>query len=442
MPRLCSTARDGRARPAHRGRRDHADRPRAERARATRSSCAPRAAPSRTPGGPASCPRSPSTPRSGATLLRVRDRLSGRFDDAPADSELSLAQVAAWDTYSVGRLARLGYPVHQPRWIYNFRNRHGFTDRADECVRPHLVGRRPVVGGALGAVRRVPRPRLRLSDPPCTARDRAAGRAAVNGVELDRAGGRRPRQRRRSSSPTASPRRRGPGATSFRCSPTPATTSSPPTSAATADRPDPIASRTYGIESLCGDLLGLLDETGHEQAVFVGHDWGALDRVGPRPPAPRAGPGGGRRQRAVHLLARPAHRVPRGCSWATASSTSSTSSRSARPSASSRPTRERRWPRCCGVGRARASTLRPRFAPAEGTGFLTRRRRAAAVAMALADRGRPRPVRRRVRAVRLLRSDQLLPQPRRQLRPARRPSGVAPHHAELPHLGRQGPRSS
>jgi pimeloyl-ACP methyl ester carboxylesterase len=32
----------------------------------------------------------------------------------------------------------------------------------------------------------------------------------------------------------------------------------------------------YGIRQLCGDLLGLLDETGQEQAVFVGHDWGAL----------------------------------------------------------------------------------------------------------------------------------------------------------------------
>jgi pimeloyl-ACP methyl ester carboxylesterase len=32
----------------------------------------------------------------------------------------------------------------------------------------------------------------------------------------------------------------------------------------------------YGIESLTGDLLGLLDTTGQEQAVFVGHDWGAL----------------------------------------------------------------------------------------------------------------------------------------------------------------------
>jgi epoxide hydrolase A/B len=32
----------------------------------------------------------------------------------------------------------------------------------------------------------------------------------------------------------------------------------------------------YGIEDLCGDLIGLLDETGQEQGVFVGHDWGAL----------------------------------------------------------------------------------------------------------------------------------------------------------------------
>jgi len=32
----------------------------------------------------------------------------------------------------------------------------------------------------------------------------------------------------------------------------------------------------YGIESLCGDLLGLLDDAGHDDAVFVGHDWGAL----------------------------------------------------------------------------------------------------------------------------------------------------------------------
>ncbi len=32
----------------------------------------------------------------------------------------------------------------------------------------------------------------------------------------------------------------------------------------------------YGIEQLTGDLIGLLDATGHDDAVFVGHDWGAL----------------------------------------------------------------------------------------------------------------------------------------------------------------------
>jgi len=32
----------------------------------------------------------------------------------------------------------------------------------------------------------------------------------------------------------------------------------------------------YGIEHLTDDLVALLDETGHDQGVFVGHDWGAL----------------------------------------------------------------------------------------------------------------------------------------------------------------------
>jgi pimeloyl-ACP methyl ester carboxylesterase len=32
----------------------------------------------------------------------------------------------------------------------------------------------------------------------------------------------------------------------------------------------------YDIEHLTGDLLGLLDDTGEERAVFVGHDWGAI----------------------------------------------------------------------------------------------------------------------------------------------------------------------
>jgi hypothetical protein len=67
----------------------------------------------------------------GRLLLRVRDRLGNGFDDAPPDDHLSLAQRAAWETYSIGRLERLGIPVNQQRWRYNFRNRHGFTDAAD-----------------------------------------------------------------------------------------------------------------------------------------------------------------------------------------------------------------------------------------------------------------------------------------------------------------------
>jgi hypothetical protein len=65
-------------------------------------------------------------------LYRIRDRREPGFASAPPDSELTLAQVAAWDTYSIGRLGRLGYSVHEPRWLYNFRNRHGFSDASDE----------------------------------------------------------------------------------------------------------------------------------------------------------------------------------------------------------------------------------------------------------------------------------------------------------------------
>ncbi|MEO7398725.1 MAG: hypothetical protein ABIW84_09195 [Ilumatobacteraceae bacterium] len=67
----------------------------------------------------------------GRVLLRARDRLTGGFAEAPADDDLSLAQIAAWETYSVGRLERLGVPVNRQRWLYNFRNRHSFTDAGD-----------------------------------------------------------------------------------------------------------------------------------------------------------------------------------------------------------------------------------------------------------------------------------------------------------------------
>ena len=39
--------------------------------------------------------------------------------------------MSAWETYCVGRLERLGIPVNKQRWLYNFRNRHAFTDHSD-----------------------------------------------------------------------------------------------------------------------------------------------------------------------------------------------------------------------------------------------------------------------------------------------------------------------
>jgi hypothetical protein len=67
----------------------------------------------------------------GRVLLRANDRLNGGFGEAPPDDKLSLPQIAAWETYSIGRLERLGVPVNRQRWLYNFRNRHGFTDAGD-----------------------------------------------------------------------------------------------------------------------------------------------------------------------------------------------------------------------------------------------------------------------------------------------------------------------
>ena len=67
----------------------------------------------------------------GRILHRVRDRLDPAFGEAPPDAELTLQQSTAWDAYSVGRMARLGYEVQKQRRLYHFRNRHGFTDVAD-----------------------------------------------------------------------------------------------------------------------------------------------------------------------------------------------------------------------------------------------------------------------------------------------------------------------
>ncbi|HEY7042182.1 MAG TPA: hypothetical protein VH419_00795 [Nocardioidaceae bacterium] len=71
----------------------------------------------------------------GRLLFRVRDRRSDGFGDPPPDEELTMPQSVAWDVYCIGRLVRLGFRHYdnRQRRLYHFRNRHGFTDAADEA---------------------------------------------------------------------------------------------------------------------------------------------------------------------------------------------------------------------------------------------------------------------------------------------------------------------
>jgi hypothetical protein len=65
-------------------------------------------------------------------LFQAMDRVSGTFDAAPADRALSNAQRSAWNVFAVGRAGRAGFAVQQQRMRYAFRNRHAFSDVADE----------------------------------------------------------------------------------------------------------------------------------------------------------------------------------------------------------------------------------------------------------------------------------------------------------------------
>jgi hypothetical protein len=67
----------------------------------------------------------------GRLLFEVRDRRDPAFGDPPPDADLTLPQSMAWQVYCVGRLGRLGHRVQRQRRLYQFRNRHGFTDAAD-----------------------------------------------------------------------------------------------------------------------------------------------------------------------------------------------------------------------------------------------------------------------------------------------------------------------
>jgi hypothetical protein len=67
----------------------------------------------------------------GRLLFRLRDRLDPAFGNPPEDEELLLPVSSAWDVYAVGRLDRRGYSGQRGRRHYQFRVRHGFSDRGD-----------------------------------------------------------------------------------------------------------------------------------------------------------------------------------------------------------------------------------------------------------------------------------------------------------------------
>lgn len=69
----------------------------------------------------------------GRLLLEASDRLDPAFGAPPLDEPLDPALANAWQIYCAGRLDQLGYRHfdQRQRRLYHFRNRHGFTDRAD-----------------------------------------------------------------------------------------------------------------------------------------------------------------------------------------------------------------------------------------------------------------------------------------------------------------------
>lgn len=69
----------------------------------------------------------------GRLLFQARDRLDPAFGHVPPADSLSLALANAWDVSATGRLVAHGYRSQRQRWLYAFRNRHGFTDAADDA---------------------------------------------------------------------------------------------------------------------------------------------------------------------------------------------------------------------------------------------------------------------------------------------------------------------
>ncbi len=64
-------------------------------------------------------------------LIELVDRTTPAFGSPELGQPADLAPKAAWEVSCIGRATRLGFRAHKPRFLYNFRNRFGFSDAAD-----------------------------------------------------------------------------------------------------------------------------------------------------------------------------------------------------------------------------------------------------------------------------------------------------------------------
>ena len=69
----------------------------------------------------------------GRLMLMISDIELKPFGFEGEIAEMSMRQLTAWETYSVGRLVRKGYRNQKGRRRYVFRVAHSFTDVADRC---------------------------------------------------------------------------------------------------------------------------------------------------------------------------------------------------------------------------------------------------------------------------------------------------------------------
>lgn len=75
-------------------------------------------------------------------FIEYLDRTDDAFGAPPLGEPSDLADKIAWSVYTHARVQRAGYRVHKPKHLYNFRNRHGFSDAADQAFEALWVGQR------------------------------------------------------------------------------------------------------------------------------------------------------------------------------------------------------------------------------------------------------------------------------------------------------------